>query len=69
MKAWNTIPPNYHIIQRKRKERSNHTKKSEIFKENKRQGACFKNFDISIGRMYGTCNSVIWHEHSHIDLI
>ena len=48
---WNTIPPNYQIIQRKFKERSNHTKKSEVFKENKRLGACCKNFDISIGRM------------------
>ena len=59
MKAWNTIRPNYQIIQRKFNERSNHTKESEIFKENKRLGARCKKFDINIGRMLGTCTLVI----------
>ena len=44
-----TIPSNYQIIQRKYKEISNHTKNSKTFKENKRLGTYFKNFNISIG--------------------
>ena len=46
-----TIPSNYQIIKRKFKESSNHKKNSEAFKENKRLGTYFNNFDISIGRL------------------